>query len=85
VRPIDFPRSFAGTTEVNIAIEVPKIIALDIPCKTLKKINIGNDKASPHPNDVTEKKNIPVKNTFFRPIISATRPNGSKKAAVAIR
>jgi hypothetical protein len=79
--PITFPLSFAGKTEVRMAMAVPKIIEPPIPCIVLDKINnisLG-DKAEN--KEARLKIMIPMVNIFFLPTMSAILPNGTRKAA----
>jgi hypothetical protein len=66
---------------VIIAILVPKIMALENPCKILKIIS-----ETMLPEKIIKKvemvkRKIPVEKIFFLPIISPSRPNGKRKMA----
>jgi len=66
-------------------MEVPSIIALEMPCMTLKKIRKASDGDKTQPSDEAARNIMPSINILFRPYWSARRPNGRRKAAVAIR
>src|SRR4030042_4205338 len=63
-------------------IKVTDIMALLIPCKTLKAINIPALKDIPQIIDARVKNDIPYRRSLFRPKISANLPNGKIKTAI---
>ncbi|OQA05390.1 MAG: hypothetical protein BWY65_02400 [Firmicutes bacterium ADurb.Bin373] len=68
-----------------MAIPVPKIMEDPIPCTILNAISAWIDQAIPHRKEKRENIIMPKVKTLFLPIISANRPNGSRKAAVERR
>src|SRR4030065_2801425 len=63
-------------------IKVTDIMALLIPCKTLKAINIPALKNIPQMIDGRVKTDIPYRRSLFRQKISANLPNGKIKTAI---
>ncbi len=83
--PSTLPLSWAGKTEVRMAMEVPKIMALPRPSTTREAISICTLLEILHRSDDTTMIDSPSTNIFFLPNISAMRPKGTTKTAAESR
>jgi hypothetical protein len=81
--PIALPRSPGGYTDVMIARLVPKIIALDNPCKMRNMMSEVMLPENIIRNVERVKSTIPVEKIFFLPRISASLPKGRRNIAEA--
>ena len=68
---------------MRIAIDVPNVIAPPIPWTTRKVMRRYEDVESAQSTDATMKTNTPMMKIFLLPRMSASRPNGTRKAAAA--
>jgi hypothetical protein len=81
--PIALPLSPGRKTAVTMAMFVPKIIAEEKPWKILKRIIMAGFLEKTIRTDEMLNRNMPNEKIFFRPVISASLPKGSRKTADA--
>ncbi len=77
------PRSAAGKTAVTMAKELTAIIAPATPCMVRQIINIIVEVEKTAATEVSVYIITPKRNIFFKPRISAIRPEGREKTAEA--
>ena len=65
--PRTLPRSWRGNTLTKMAVPVPKIMALPMPCSTLDPIRIEELVAKKATRDDVVNMKRPMKKTFFMP------------------
>ena len=65
--PKILPRSCRGKTLTKMAVPVPKIMALPMPCRTLEPMRIVEEGAKKATRDDAVNMKRPMKKTFFMP------------------
>jgi len=85
LNPSALPRICGGMTDVRIAMEVPRIIALARPWMHLKHIRAISVGARAQPSAEAASNIMPDRKNLFLPNLSARLPIGSIKAAVVSR
>ncbi len=81
--PSTLPLSAGGYAEANSAIPVLKTIDAPIPCSNRKIMSIRKEGDNADKSADIVAITVPIVYAFFLPQISANRPNGSTKIAVA--